>query len=215
LRSTPSHIHRRLPLSMYEITKLSIGDLILFCGRTPIHLRIQEVTGCPWTQVALLLRHSNDPQPLVFESTKMSASLDIKTGSILRGVQLGRLSDRLSSFDGTVAVRELRPPLSDRQAEALLAFAEQVHGRPFNDSKRVAVGALRRKNHPSDGSSFYCSELVAEAYQRMGLLPTPPRGLTSNNYIPADFSSTYSSPPLPLEAGVYLEAERILIWPPP
>jgi hypothetical protein len=186
----------------------------LFCGRTPIHLRIQEVTGCPWTQVALLLCHANEPQPLVFESTKMSASLDIKTGSILRGVQLVRLSDRLSSFDGTFAVRELRPPLSDRQAEALLAFAEEVHGRPFNDSKRVVVGALRRKNHPSDGSSFYCSELVAEAYQRMGLLPRPPRGPTSNNYIPADFSSTYSSAQLPLEAGVSLGAERILIRPP-
>jgi hypothetical protein len=75
----------------------------------------------------------------------------------------------------------------------------------------VVVRALRRKNPPSDGSSFYCSELVAEAYQRVGLLPTPPLGPTSNNYIPPDFSSVYGSAILPLEAGVYLAAERVLI----
>ena len=43
-------------------------------------------------------------------------------------------------------------------------------------------------HNQEDLSSLFCSELVAEAYQRLGLLPKPPQGLPSNEYTPRDFA---------------------------
>jgi hypothetical protein len=97
---------------------------------------------------------------------------------------------------------------------ALLAFVEEVHGQPFNDSKWVAVRAFRRRNRPGNGSSFFCSELVAEAYQRLGLLLKPPSGMSSNNYIPADFCSTYEKTLLRMHADFRLGEERIIMTSP-
>ena len=99
---------------------------------------------------------------------------------ILHGVQIARLDNRIDSFEGRVAIRRLVPSLSRSAISRLHAFASEVHGRPFNDSKWTAVRAFRRRNESCDRSSFFCSELVAEAFQRIGLLPTPPDGLSSN-----------------------------------
>jgi hypothetical protein len=50
-------------------------------------------------------------------------------------------------------------------------------------------------------SSLFCSELVAEVYQKMGLLTEK---LPSNEYIPKDFSTEKS---LSLELGYSLQKE--------
>jgi hypothetical protein len=188
----------------------SSGDVLLYHGHHPLHLRQQEVTGCPWSQVGLVLCLSANTQRHVFESTKLSVCQDVRKGIIIRGVQIVRLQDRVDSFEGEVAVRRLLPPLSTRQIFRLHAFAEEVHGWPFNDSKWVAARAFCRRNSPSDCSSFFCSELVATAFQRIGLLPAPPEGLSANNYIPADFSSIYPGAHLPLRPEFRLDAERLV-----
>jgi hypothetical protein len=48
---------------------------------------------------------------------------------------------------------------------------------------------------------------VAAAYQHIGLLPEPPAGMHSNNYVPPDFSSTYLRRVLPLQNGFQLRDE--------
>jgi hypothetical protein len=190
--------------------ELQSGDVILFSGLHHLHLRQQQITGCPWAQVALVIRLSCVPWPLLFESTKISTCLDVKTGTVVQGVQLVRASERFSSFEGMVALRKLTPALSENLRCRLTCFAEEVHGWPFNDSKWTAARALRRKNRPSNSCSYFCSELAAEAYQRLGLLPSPPEGLSSNNYIPADFSSIFPQAFLPLGAGFRLGEEQAL-----
>jgi hypothetical protein len=94
--------------------------------------------------------------------------------------------------------------------DRLLLFALEVHGRPFNDSRWAAIRSIRRRNPPPTCSSFFCSELAAEAYQRIGLLPAPPEGRSSNNYIPADFSEVFLERMLPLGRGFRLGAETLL-----
>lgn len=74
----------------------------------------------------------------------------------------------------------------------LIKFAREVYGLPFNNSPWEAVRARRRRNVASGWTSFFCSELVAAAYQRIGLLLPPPMGWSPNNYIPADFSTKYA-----------------------
>jgi hypothetical protein len=63
-----------------------------------------------------------------------------------------------------------------------------MRGRPYERSTHemmlsVYDGPLGR-NRREDLSSLFCSELVAAAYQRMGLLPPDP---PSNEYTPKDF----------------------------
>lgn len=188
---------------------LGSGDVVLFSGSHPLHLVQRERTGSPWGQVGLILRLPND-LVCVFESTKIATCTDVLLGKVVRGVQWVRLSERVSSFDGAVAIRRLEPRLSESMADRLLSFAREVHGLPFNDSKWTALRSIRRRNPPRTCTSFFCSELAAEAYQRTGLLPPPPRGRSSNNYIPADFSDLYSDGSLPLEGGFRLGVESHL-----
>ncbi len=197
-------------LNVMRFEDLSSGDVILYSGKHPLHLRQQEVTGCLWSQVGIVLRSRIYSQLFVVESTKLSVCRDVKTGVIEQGVQIVRLEDRVDSFEGKVAVRLVVPSLSRLAVSQLHFFAEEVHGRPFNDSKLTAARAFRRRNTASDCSSFFCSELVAEAFQRIGLLPTPPIGLSSNNYIPADFSSAFPAAQLSLRKGYCLSAERLV-----
>lgn len=77
----------------------------------------------------------------------------------------------------------------------LMKFQREVQGRKYEknfvqmaisafDFKEDYLGFL--KNSEEDLSSIFCSELVAEAYQRMGLLGSKKN---SNEYTPKDFSS--------------------------
>jgi hypothetical protein len=138
------------------------------------------------------------------------ASQDVRYGTVFQGVQLVRVSDLFRTFDGSIAVRKLQPALSDAQILRFSAFVDEVYGRPFCGSKKVSVGAWRRRNKPSDSQSYFCSELVAETYQRVGLIPRPPSGPSANNFIPADFSTTFPGSLLPLEAGISLAEERLV-----
>lgn len=195
---------------MNRFDELTSGDVILYSGKHPLHLRQKNVTGCRWSQVGLVLRLPNNPFAFIFESTKLSSCCDSIIGEIVHGVQIARLDDRIDNFEGKVAVRQIWPRLSKSSMLKLCCFVQEVHGRPFNASKWTAARAFRRRNAPHDGSSFFCSELVAEAFQRIGLLPMPPSGVSSNNYIPADFSSEYPSSILTLPIGYCLSTERLL-----
>jgi hypothetical protein len=198
------------------ISNLRSGDLILYSGQHPLHRLQQERTGCPWAQVGLVVRLPGEAGPVVFESTKVSRARDVRTGTVVRGVQLVRCSERIASFEGAVAFRGLSPALPDDLEARLLLFAERMHGRPFNENKWMAFRAFYRRNVPSREAGFFCSELIAEAYQWIGLLPQRPEGPGSNNYIPADFSSSYPASLLRLQSGFQFGDEQLwTAWPNP
>jgi hypothetical protein len=192
------------------LKQLASGDVLLYCDQHPLHLTQQRRTGCRWGQVGLVLRSVEDDPLRVFESTRVSPCRDVWLDIPVQGVQIADLRTRLRLYGGEVAVRRLSPRLGKAQIQLLHAFVDAVHGRAFNMNKRDSVRAAHRCNAPGDGSAFFCSELVAEAYQRIGLLPAPPVGLSSNNYIPADFSSSYPAAHLPLHSDFHLESEQLI-----
>jgi hypothetical protein len=188
--------------------EIATGDVLLFCGSHPLHRRQQEVSGCPWAQVALAVLLT-DGRELVFEATRLSNCPDVLRGEVVQGVQLACLSTRVDAFEGAVAVRRLDPPLCPRRVARLVEFVREVHGLPFNDSRWEAGRAWYRRNTVSDGRSYFCSELVAAAYQRVGLVVPPPDGVSPNNFIPADFSTAFPGSILRIR-GAILGAEKIL-----
>ena len=98
------------------------------------------------------------------------------------------LSERIKKYDGEISVRMLDQKPTPEMHKELSLLREEVKGRPYEKSKielfKAAYdGPFGRNNE--DLSSLFCSELVAEAYQRMGLLS---EDKASNEYTPKDFS---------------------------
>ncbi|MGQ9499456.1 MAG: hypothetical protein ACUVQ6_03695 [Dissulfurimicrobium sp.] len=159
----------------------------------------------------MVYRFDNDLDPkgslFCWESTTLSDIKDAETGKLTKGVQRVELSERLERCFAKgyeISVRQLSKELTNNMILALNNFRHEVSGRPYETSKiellKAAYDGLFCDNK-EDLSSLFCSELVAEAYQKMGLLPKNP---PANEYIPKDFSEEKS---LSLELGYSLLKE--------
>ncbi|MBM3824134.1 MAG: hypothetical protein FJ404_14820 [Verrucomicrobia bacterium] len=175
--------------------KLKTGDVILFSGKGGISEGIKFFTVSKWSHVGMVYRFDDplDKKGTVFcwESTTLSDLADADTGKLTKGVQRVELSERLERCFARgyeISVRPLSQPLTEDQIRALNDFRHEVGGRPYEKKKlqllKSAYDGLWGGNK-EDLSSLFCSELVAEAYQRMGLLS---EAIPSNEYTPKDFS---------------------------
>ena len=125
--------------------------------------------------------------------------MDIETGRVAQGVELLPLEAKIfSGWYGRVAIRHLTG-LSEEEREEMnqkmMGFFEEVSGRPYEKNKLDLILSSMKfieealpflKNRKEDLSSLFCSELVAAALQRMGILET---SRVSHSYTPDDFSS--------------------------
>jgi len=145
--------------------------------------------------------------------------VDIESGKVTKGVELLPLRSKIfSGWYDRVAIRRLTEVDDAKRQEMykeLLKFQREVQGRPYEKSKmELILSAIDfqedylsfLRNTKEDLSSLFCSELVAEAYKRMGLLGGKK---LSNEYTPADFASKSDKiNPLTtgrLEKEVYIE----------
>lgn len=192
---------------------LDSGDILLFAGESRFSRTIKRLTGSHWSHSALVARpHAGGPL-LLWEATLDTDLADITTHEIASGVHLYDLEHWIKHYGGETAIRKLRVERTEAMRAALLAFYQEANGRPYERNRlelfRAVYDGPLGRNRKEDRSSFYCSELVAEAYQRMGLLPTLPN---ANEYTPHDFSSERKKP-LPLLLGATLEQEMLVCKP--
>jgi hypothetical protein len=177
-------------------SQLKTGDVILFSGEGGISDGIKFFTRSRYSHVGIVYRFSDprDPEGTVFcwESTTLSDLTDADTGKATMGVQRVELSERLERCFAkgyAIRIRPLAKALTDPMVEALNAFRHEVSGRPYEksvlDLLRAAYDGFLGANR-EDLSSLFCSELVAEAFQRMGLLSD---SIPSDEYTPKDFSA--------------------------
>lgn len=171
-------------------SELATGDIVLFAGTGFTSRLIQRATRCRWSHVAMVVHAPDLDMLALWESTTSSGLEDLRSGRAVRGVQLVPLSDRVRTYDGAIAVRRLEGVNLGRldERQKLAEIRGELRGRPYEKSMlELAAAALEGSNGGSeDLSSLFCSELVAETYQRLGLLPG---GIPSNDYSPADFSA--------------------------
>lgn len=145
--------------------------------------------------------------------------MDVESGKVVRGVELLPLRHQIySGWYERVAIRRLTGVDNEQRKQMykdLLKFRTEVQGRPYEKSDlELARSALDfqedylsfLRNTHEDLSSLFCSELVAEAYKRMGILNTEK---LSNEFTPDDFSSARDSKLTlnfgKLEPEVYIE----------
>ena len=196
-----------------ERSRIRTGDIVLFSGKGGISHGIKLITNSKWSHVGMALRLAEWDALLLWESTTLSSLADLIEGQQKRGVQLVVMRDRLRTYHGEVTVRHLRGINVDRKPELkkrLMEFRKSVRDRPYEKSRLELIKAAYDGpfgRNEADLSSLFCSELVAEAYQQMGLLPEPPGGPPSNEYTPRDFSEKGR---LPLPPGITLGEEIVL-----
>ncbi len=166
---------------------LRTGDIVLFAGKGIISKVIQWATKSPYSHIGLVLVDLRWDMVLLWESTTLSK---IKTvfGKVKQGVAIRPLSKAIEEYKGDVVIRELDRVLSKGQKNVLIKLRHEFKNKKYEESKwqlfKSAYDFIGGKNK-KDTSSLFCSELVAEAYQQMGLLPLV---LPSNEYTPADFA---------------------------
>lgn len=123
----------------------------------------------------------------------------MESGKVVRGVELLPLRHQIySGWYERVAIRRLTGVDDEKRTQMyknLLKFRREVQGRPYEQSDLELIRSgldfqedylSFLRNTSEDLSSLFCSELVAEAYKRMGILQTDK---LSNEFTPDDFSS--------------------------
>jgi hypothetical protein len=173
---------------------LRTGDLLLFSGKGMASAGIKRILGCAWSHVGLVVRSAAGDLPLLLESTPCRDLVDVVTGRATGGVRLVSLSERLATFEGALALRRLNRPLAAAQLDRLAGVLRELHGRPYERRLLELFLAVsdRIDLNRENLKSLFCSELIAEILQRIGLLDDIGHGgRPSNEYTPRHFGGAY------------------------
>lgn len=180
---------------------IKTGDIVLFSGVSATGSIIKFFTHSNYSHVAIALCPKFTSEVFVLEATpNKQGTVDLASGKAVSGVQLVPLEVKVfSGWYNHVAVRHLKGIDSEAREDIyskLFEFRKQMQGRPYEKNYlefiRSAINfseeylAFLNTKH-EDLSSLFCSELVAAAYQFVGLLS---KERPSNRYTPDDFSSS-------------------------
>jgi len=188
---------------------LKTGDILLFSANGLYSNVVKTFTRSKWSHVAMVINDDKYDELAIFESNSEKDAQDLLTGDYEEGVRLVCFNERINAFNGKVSVRRLEGALLNNQLiEALDHLMAKIMNKPYEKSKAQLLGAVPKSpligNKKEDLSTLFCSELVAEAYQELGLLPCD---IPSNTYVPSDFSVAKA---LELQGDFYLSEETIL-----
>ncbi|GAA5125870.1 hypothetical protein GCM10023339_49700 [Alloalcanivorax gelatiniphagus] len=170
------------------VSSLQTGDLLLFAGRGLVSATIRLFTRSRWSHIAMIVRLPGDDRPLVLEAMGTSESADLHLGRPVNGVALVPLADKLRDYPGVIVVRRrLGPPLCARRQRLVARLVRRLLHRPYKNFLWCnALDLLSGYTRPPDRRGWFCSELVAEIYRRLGWLPRQARVA---GFVPGDFDS--------------------------
>jgi len=188
--------------------ELKTGDVVLFSGKGAFSDIIKLGSLSKWSHVGMILNLPEYDFLTVWESTTLSDVTDLTSGIRRKGVQLVPLSSRVQKYGGNIAVRQLKGgDLPLNAVGKLMKLRSELRGKEYEQSKVELIKSAYDGpfgHNSEDLSSIFCSELVAEAYQSLGLLTEEK---PSNEYTPADFSEKRMKE---LQGDFYLSKEIII-----
>lgn len=169
---------------------IDTGDLVLFSGKGGESTLVRLLSNSRWSHIGMAVRLGDGDDVRLWEAAPSEDLTELEHIHAPEGVRLVPLRERLGYYEGDFAIRHLQVHRHSAMLSALHAFREEVDGLPYEkdwlELFRAPYDGPFGANRKEALSSVFCSELVAAAYQRMGLLPSEP---PSNEYIPADFAS--------------------------
>ena len=173
------------------VASAGTGDVWLFRGRSLADVAIRTVTNSPVNHVGMVVALDDLP-PLLWHAELGRSLPDVWTGRLQRGVQLHRLRDAVTTWEGRYGqrawVRSLQGTVERRHEDRLMEVIERLDGRAFPTVPGLARQwvTTRWRRRPSSLETVYCAELVATTFQAMGLLPD---GRPASWYDPGRFWS--------------------------
>ena len=164
---------------------LKTGDIILFSGKSLISRMIRLFTFSRWSHIGLVIRDRRTDELLLWEATTDNIVDDYELGPRKRCVQLVKLEEKIRHYRGVVAVRHLRGVEIDLQMQSELDnLVKQLRTASYQnyliEYLRYFLGYRRDQMKQA-----FCSQLIAEAYQRLRLIPPEKPPIF---YIPKDFA---------------------------
>lgn len=167
------------------------GDIFLFHGVSFLSKVIEFVQSTPYSHCGVAVRDDEHASPLLLHVAAFGVVPDQAAGGEYHtGVQLNSLRDTLKAYaevDETAFYRPLHVTRTNEMATAVTEFITAADGRPFSRISGTVKWIEGRLMHIETGKqSFFCSQLVADLYQQIGLLPPRP---PANAYEPRDFAN--------------------------
>jgi hypothetical protein len=193
------------------LSVLKTGDMVLFTGQSLTGGLFKWLGRGAWTHVGLVLRGPEDAEPRLWEAGREGPR---------RGTLVVRLATRLAGFRGGMSARCLNRPLASAQCQRLDGLQQEMAERSRAPGLLDLMGAADdgwlggRRDKLGDPTD---AELVAEAYQRLGLLDDVAQGgMLPSAYRPRQFAEGHR---LALKNGYALgpelllrDAEQALSW---
>ena len=140
------------------------GDILLFQSKTIASQLQRVVTSSKFDHVALVVRLSQD-RLVIFESLRETGVATCDWDRFI--------TKKWNEMYNLIVYRKLKTVRDENFALVIQDFMRQTLGKPF---KLNPVKLLRKVNYHDSAQiiketkSFFCSELVATAYKRLGLL---------------------------------------------
>lgn len=191
-----------------EVVKvLRTGDLIFESGKTPVSNVVKAGTGSMWSHIAIVYKDK------IFEAVRYDDThiTDGKKTSGNIGCRLRDIRDYFSTYNGTsIAVRHLLVREANIDVEKFQSFVEKkmkktvkrIKGAAYNSDPFTILCAradCKILLPPDNGTSYFCSSLVAKCFKDIGLLD---KDATVFSFFPDDFTKEHF--PLLRPAGVPL-----------
>ena len=186
------HIDAIIPL-------LDAGDVVLFRTTGVLQGLQRTFTGSRYDHVGIIIR-------IPWSSTKPSTlHLLESTSDGVRTYQLHRRMRAWHLSNAVVVVRQLKHVTRTNSFLSTLdAFVSDVDGLPYG----LSLGKLLRREPGASKDNFFCSELVATAYMRVGLIDSETHSATA--FFPSDFNQERSATLLHLRDGAELGPELLV-----
>lgn len=175
-------------------SRLRTGDVVLYSGSGLVSWLIKKGQAlshpdeaAQWSHSGIVLRLGDTV--MVFEANGYSEK-DDSPGAVQEGVSCMSLSDRILRYEGSVAIR----CLTDTYPSEAYAMVEQrmkqfrgvAYERDYSELMLSAFG----QSSGEDLTNLFCSELVAECLEPLGVLPIRP----SNSFSPAHLGGSTLHP---------------------
>lgn len=156
-----------------------VGDIIGFSGFGRTSILVNLLTyGIPgWSTSHVGIIGMYDGEQLLFESTMLSNIPCAIQKKPYKGVQAVKLEDRLAYYNGRVWHYPIYRQLFGAESERINEFLISKIGIPYDKvggmrTAGVGLSWLEYVLRNEDLSSLFCSELIAAAHRRIGLLRT-------------------------------------------
>ena len=161
------------------MAEIKTGDIIAFSGFGHKSVIVNLVTfGWPfWYASHVGIIGEYEGEQLLFESTTLSNLSCVVQQKPFKGVQSVRLSDRVKTYNGRVYHYPIYRQLFGNESDRLNEFLLEKVGTPYDlhggmRSATHGLSWLESKFKGEDLNFIFCSELVAAAHARIGLLQT-------------------------------------------